>query len=124
MTTARLTGPNPDRSQDRRFEFGLFDRRDARRARRRPRPPTARAAATGSRPRVMVARCDSRLSLLIAALSPQRTGHGPTHGTRAGTQPDSDTGPARRVAAQARHAPGTSTIRGPRGARLVSTMVR
>ena len=49
MTTARLTGPNPDRSQDRPgFEFG--PRRDARatgvHARR-----TARAAATGSRPR-------------------------------------------------------------------------
>ena len=103
MTTARLTGPNPDRSQ----ETAGFERwtgaRDRDGTHARPAsspagphvpPPPVRGRAS------MVARCGSRLSLLIAALSPQRTGHGPTYGTPPGQRrarpPDTPVGPRTR----------------------------
>ena len=89
---------------------------------------TARAAATGSRPRVYG--CAMRFAFIFINRCALATAHGPrpdARHTRAGThgqpdRPDRHAGSPRRP--DTGHAPGTSTIRGPRGARLVSTMVR
>lgn len=87
MTSARLTGPRQDPIRTgppiRRFEF-VVDRGTrgataghgvARRPHVHVPPPPVRGRASWLRDAVRV------YTLLIAALSPQRTGHGPTHGT-------------------------------------------
>ena len=93
MTTARLTGPNPDRSQETagfRFRFdgstrGVLARR------------TARAAATGSRPRVYG--CAMRFAFIFINRCALATAHGPrpdvrhTPGQRRGAEPDTGHAP-------------------------------
>ena len=99
MTTARLTGPNPDRSQDRPGFESFGPRRDARAtgvlARR-----TARAAATGSRPRVYG--CAMRFAFIFINRCALATAHGPrpdvrhTPGQRRAPTPDTPVGPRTR----------------------------